>query len=61
MRVVSLLPSATEMVHFAGAGRFPRRRHPRVRPPARRREAAELTSSRIDPALMTSAEIDAAR
>ena len=58
MRVVSLLPSATEMVHFAGAADWlVGVTHECDHPPGVER-LPKLTSSRIDPAL-SGAEIDA--
>ena len=58
MRVVSLLPSATEMVHFAGAaGSLVGVTHECDHPPGVER-LPKLTSSRIDPTL-SGAEIDA--
>lgn len=58
MRVVSLLPSATEMVHFAGAAdRLVGVTHECDHPPSVA-ELPKLTSSRIDPGL-SGAEIDA--
>ncbi|CAA9393768.1 MAG: ABC transporter, substrate-binding protein (cluster 8, B12/iron complex) [uncultured Rubrobacteraceae bacterium] len=58
MRVVSLLPSATEMVHFAGAGDWlVGVTHECDHPPGVER-LPRLTSSRIDPTL-SGAEIDA--
>ena len=41
MKIVSLLPSATEIVYALGLGRRPRGRHRRVRLPARRRHEAD--------------------
>src|ERR671916_2441590 len=59
MRVASLLPSATEMVHFCGAGgALVGVTHECDYPPGVER-LPHLTSSKIDPD-MTSAEIDAA-
>lgn len=59
MRVASLLPSATEMVHFSGAdGALVGVTHECDYPPAVKR-LPKLTSSKID-ASLTSAEIDAA-
>jgi iron complex transport system substrate-binding protein len=59
LRVVSLLPSATEMVHFAGAGdALVGVTHECDHPPGVER-LPRLTSTPIDPR-MTSAEIDAA-
>ena len=59
MRVASLLPSATEMVHFAGAGgSLVGVTHECDHPPGVQ-QLPKLTSSKIDPS-MTSAEIDAA-
>ena len=58
MRVVSLLPSATEMVHFAGAADWlVGVTHECDHPPGVEK-LPKLTSSRIDPAL-SGAEIDA--
>ena len=58
MRVVSLLPSATEMVHFAGAAEsLVGVTHECDHPPGVER-LPKLTSSRIDPTLC-GAEIDA--
>jgi iron complex transport system substrate-binding protein len=58
LRVVSLLPSATEMVHFAGAAdRLVGVTHECDHPPGVER-LPKLTSSRIDPSL-SGAEIDA--
>ena len=60
MRVASLLPSATEMVHFAGAGKdLVGVTHECDYPPGVE-ELPKLTSSKIDHPSMTSAEIDAA-
>ena len=60
MRVVSLLPSATEMVHFVGAdGTLVGVTHECDYPPAVS-ELPKLTSTPIDHRTMTSAEIDAA-
>ena len=59
MRVASLLPSATEIVHFAGAGEnLVGVTHACDYPPGVK-ELPKLTSSKIDHS-MTSAEIDAA-
>ena len=59
MRVVSLLPSATEMVHFAGAAdRLVGVTHECDHPPGVDK-LPKLTRSRIDPTL-SGAEIDAA-
>jgi iron complex transport system substrate-binding protein len=59
LRVASLLPSATEMVHFAGAGEtLVGVTHECDYPPGVEK-LPKLTSSRIDHS-MTSAEIDAA-
>ena len=59
MRVASLLPSATEMVHFAGAGEtLVGVTHECDYPPGVQK-LPNLTSSKIDNS-MTSAEIDAA-
>ncbi len=59
MRVASLLPSATEMVHFAGAGEtLVGVTHECDYPPGVQ-NLPKLTSSKIDNS-MTSAEIDAA-
>ncbi|MBD0354491.1 MAG: cobalamin-binding protein [Rubrobacteraceae bacterium] len=59
MRVASLLPSATEMVHFAGAGEtLVGVTHECDYPPGVQK-LPKLTSSKIDNS-MTSAEIDAA-
>ena len=59
MRVASLLPSATEMVHFAGAGEsLVGVTHECDHPPGVQ-NLPKLTSSKIDNS-MTSAEIDAA-
>jgi iron complex transport system substrate-binding protein len=58
LRVISLLPSATEMVHFAGAAdRLVGVTHECDHPPGVER-LPKLTSSRIDPTLF-GAEIDA--
>lgn len=58
MRVVSLLPSATEMVHFAGAAdSLVGVTHECDHPPGVE-DLPKLTSSRIDPSL-SGAEIDA--
>lgn len=58
MRVVSLLPSATEMVHFAGAAEWlVGVTHECDHPPGVEK-LPKLTSSRIDPTL-SGAEIDA--
>lgn len=60
MRVVSLLPSATEMVHFAGAGdTLVGVTHECDHPPGVEK-LPHLTSSLIDGENMSSAEIDAA-
>ena len=60
MRVVSLLPSATEMVHFAGAGgSLAGVTHECDYPPGVEK-LPHLTSSLIDGKNMSSAEIDAA-
>lgn len=60
MRVVSLLPSATEMVHFAGAGNdLVGVTHECDYPPGVEK-LPHLTSSLIDGENMSSAEIDAA-
>lgn len=60
MRVVSLLPSATEMVHLAGAGdALVGVTHECDHPPGVS-ELPKLTSTPIDQRTMTSAEIDAA-
>ena len=60
MRVASLLPSATEMVHFAGAGQaLVGVTHECDFPPGVER-LPRLTSSRIRGHELTSAEIDAA-
>ena len=59
MRIVSLVPSATEMLFALGLGTRPYRRHPRMRLPARSARAAQDHSRRA-PAGLTSAEIDAA-
>ncbi|MGB3633211.1 MAG: cobalamin-binding protein [Rubrobacteraceae bacterium] len=60
MRVVSLLPSATEMVHFAGAGdALVGVTHECDYPPGVEK-LPHLTSSLIDGKNMSSAEIDAA-
>lgn len=60
MRVASLLPSATEMIHFAGAtDMLAGVTHECDYPPGVE-ELPHLTSSLIDSANMTSAEIDAA-
>ena len=60
MRVASLLPSATEMVHFAGAGdALVGVTHECDYPPGAER-LPRLTSSEIESHNMTSAEIDAA-
>ncbi len=59
MRVASLLPGATEMVHFAGAGEtLVGVTHECDYPPGVEK-LPRLTSSKVDPS-MTSAEIDAA-
>ena len=58
MRVVSLLPSATEMVHFAGAGETLVGVTHECDYPAGVEKLPKLTSSRIDPDL-SGAEIDA--
>src|SRR5918997_3527618 len=59
MRVVSLLPSATVMIHFAGAGgSLVGVTHECDHPPGVQ-QLPKLTSSKIDSS-MTSAEIDAA-
>jgi iron complex transport system substrate-binding protein len=59
LRVASLLPSATEMVHFAGAGEnLVGVTHECDYPPGVEK-LPKLTSSKIDHS-MTSAEIDAA-
>lgn len=60
MRVVSLLPSATEMVHFAGAGDSLVGVTHECDYPAGVENLPHLTSSLIDGENMTSAEIDAA-
>ncbi len=60
MRVASLLPSATEMVHFAGAGQFLVGVTHECDFPPGVEELPKLTSSRIRGDEMTSAEIDAA-
>ena len=60
MRVASLLPSATEMVHFAGAGEsLVGVTHECDHPPGVEK-LPKLTKSRIEGHSMTSAEIDAA-
>ena len=59
MRVVSLLPSATEMVHFCGAGESLVGVTHECDHPAGVEKLPHLTSSKIDPN-MTSAEIDSA-
>src|SRR3712207_1748914 len=60
MRVASLLPSATEMVHFCGAGEaLVGVTHECDYPPGVER-LPHLTSSKIEGHDMTSAEIDAA-
>ena len=59
MRVASLLPSATEMVHFAGAGDTLVGVTHECDHPAGVERLPRLTSSKIDPG-MSSAEIDAA-
>lgn len=60
MRVASLLPSATEMVHFAGAGDvLVGVTHECDYPPGVER-LPKITSSKIEGHTMTSAEIDAA-
>ncbi|QIN84284.1 ABC transporter substrate-binding protein [Rubrobacter tropicus] len=59
MRVVSLLPSATEMVHFAGAAETLVGVTHECDYPAGVEELPRLTSSRIDPT-QSGAEIDAA-
>lgn len=60
MRVASLLPSATEMVHFAGAGEtLVGVTHECDYPPGVEK-LPRLTSSRIHAQSMTSAEIDTA-
>ena len=58
MRIASLLPSATELVHFAG-GTLVGVTHECDYPPGVE-ELPKLTSSRIDGHSMTSREIDAA-
>jgi iron complex transport system substrate-binding protein len=60
LRVASLLPSATEMVHFAGAaGTLVGVTHECDYPPGVEK-LPKLTSSKIESHSMTSAEIDAA-
>lgn len=60
MRVASLLPSATEMIHFAGAGdNLVGVTHECDYPPGVE-ELPKLTGTTIDSGAMTSAEIDAA-
>ena len=59
MRVASLLPSATEMVHFAGAGNTLVGVTHECDYPPDVQNLPKLTSSKIDSS-MTSAEIDAA-
>ena len=60
MRVVSLLPSATETVHFAGAGdSLVGVTHECDHPPSVEK-LPRLTSSKLNQHSMTSAEIDAA-
>src|SRR3712207_6602217 len=59
MRVASLLPSATEMVHFAGAGDSLVGVTHECDHPSGVEKLPKLTSSKLDPS-MTSAEIDAA-
>lgn len=59
MRVVSLLPSATEMVHFAGAGGALVGVTHECDYPSGVEKLPHLTSSKIDQS-MTSAQIDAA-
>jgi iron complex transport system substrate-binding protein len=59
VRVASLLPSATEMVHFAGAGDTLVGVTHECDHPAGVERLPRLTSSKIDPG-MSSAEIDAA-
>lgn len=59
MRVVSLLPSATEMVHFAGAGGALVGVTHECDHPKGVEKLPKLTSSRLD-STMNSAEIDAA-
>jgi iron complex transport system substrate-binding protein len=60
LRVVSLLPSATEMLHFVGAGSaLVGVTHECDFPPGVER-LPKLTSTAVDSASMTSAEIDAA-
>ncbi|HEX6709636.1 MAG TPA: cobalamin-binding protein, partial [Rubrobacter sp.] len=60
MRVASLLPSATEMVHFAGAAStLVGVTHECDYPPGVEK-LPRLTSSKIQSHSMTSAEIDAA-
>ena len=60
MRVVSLLPSATEMVHFAGAGDFLVGVTHECDYPPGVENLPHLTKSLIDSENMSSAEIDAA-
>jgi iron complex transport system substrate-binding protein len=60
VRVASLLPSATEMVHFAGAGGALVGVTHECDYPAGVDRLPRLTSSEIDGRRMTSAEIDAA-
>ncbi|HEV3477754.1 MAG TPA: ABC transporter substrate-binding protein, partial [Rubrobacteraceae bacterium] len=60
MRVASLLPSATEMVHFCGAGDALVGVTHECDYPDGVEKLPHLTSSRIDGHDMTSAEIDAA-
>lgn len=60
MRVASLLPSATEMVHFAGAGNsLVGVTHECDYPPGVEK-LPKLTASKVDSKKLTSAEIDAA-
>jgi iron complex transport system substrate-binding protein len=60
MRVASLLPSATEMVHFCGAGDTLVGVTHECDYPSGVEELPHLTSSKIEGHNMTSAEIDAA-
>jgi iron complex transport system substrate-binding protein len=60
VRVASLLPSATEMVHFAGAGDALVGVTHECDYPAGVHKLPKLTSSEIEGHTMTSAEIDAA-
>ena len=60
MRIVSLVPSATEMLFALGPGRRGRRRHARVRPPAAGARPAQGHARRDRPRASTPAEIDRA-